>query len=106
MGSWKSRHDLPLSLTWSVDHLKILGFLVGPRQSLSTENWDNAIAKMHASFCIWKSCDLSMYERAFVAKSFAMSSLWSVAHVVPVLLLVLMRLIPLCGTLSGRITRS
>ena len=89
VGSWKGRVDFPLSLEWTSDHVKILGLLVGPERSLCLLNWKMAADKMRAAFRMWKPRDLSMSARSFVARAFATSSLWYVAHVVPVTLALL-----------------
>ena len=83
VGPWKLRIDVPLSLSWTTDHLRLLGVLIGSDPNLNTAMWQEAVDKMENVFRVWKHRDLSMLGRSLIARALATSKLWYVARVIP-----------------------
>ena len=78
LGSWKSRRksrrDLPLGIEWSSESIKILGLIFTPQYFKTVSiKWRLIVEKVRGILAVWRRRDMSMYRRATVLDTFALS---------------------------------
>ena len=86
LGSWKSRRDLPLGIAWSSESIKILGLIFTPQYFKTVSiHWRLILEKVRGILAVWKRRDMSLYGRATVLNTFALSKVYYAAHVLTIL---------------------
>ena len=81
LGSWRSRMDEPLGLTW-VKKMKILGVWFGV-VPVEQDNWSSKLAKLEKSINLWKSRSLSLVGKCLIVNVIGLSNFYYLARVLP-----------------------
>ena len=75
----KNNCSVPLIFT---DKLKVLGVWVGNGLvDVNADNWDKVMEKIQNALNMWKMRNLSVFGRALIVKSLALSKLWYISRV-------------------------
>ena len=74
LGSWKSRTDEPLGLTW-VRKMKVLGVVFGTIP-VEIDNWQPKLEKLEKTLNLWKSRSLSFVGKALIVNVLGFSKLF------------------------------
>ena len=82
-GSWKDRTNIPYGLQW-VKQLPLLGatFSVG---DYTTPTWEPVISSLETRLASWSGRQLSFQGKAVVINTLALSQLYHLCHVFPIL---------------------
>ena len=85
LGSWKDRERWPLPWLVSVPQMKILGFIFHPIYKTMLEiNWEEQYKKFDNTLFSWSTRVLdSIFQKAQVLATFALSRIWYRAQVLP-----------------------
>ena len=85
LGQWKGRESWPLKWLKSEKSLKIFGFHIYPDYNQTVEaNWSDQLAKLRKLFFSWSDrCLETLFQRAEVIRTFALSLVWYRAQVIP-----------------------
>ena len=86
LGKWKNRDQWPLSWLKTVPQIKVFGFIIeNAYRSLITKNWDNRYRKFEQCIYSWSARTVpTIYQRAFVVNTFALSRVYYVASAIPI----------------------
>ena len=89
LGAWRGKEDWPEEISWikSESQLKIFGFLICPTyQETLEKTWSKVVISFERTLFSWSSRSLeTLSQRVEVVKMFAMSKLYYVAQVLPLL---------------------
>ena len=80
LGTWKSRSDEPLGLSW-VPKMKILGVVFG--QTTELDNWQPRLEKLEKHLNLWKSRSLSLVGKSLIVNTLGISKLLYIATILP-----------------------
>lgn len=77
-GSWKTRTDTPLNITWKSDGLKVLGNFIGNSKEFEKQNWNDMELQIDKSLQKWKPFvrALSYRGRALICNQLAGSKIY------------------------------
>ena len=85
LGSWVGRDDWPVKWLLPASKMKFFGFILHPTyKAILQSNWEDQFKKFSDTLFSWESRILdSVFERAEVLKTFALSRVWYRAQVLP-----------------------
>ena len=85
LGTWKIRTIWPLPWLASVQQIRVLGFIFhSSYKSIIDLNWDDQYKKFTKTLFSWSARALdSIFEKAEVLSTFALSKIWYRAQVLP-----------------------
>ena len=94
LSQWVGRENWPLAWIKTVKEMKVLGFIVCPQYADTLRcSWNSVFKGFQRTIYSWESRTLtSLQQRVKVTKVFALSKLWYVAQVLPLLLAVLKKI--------------
>lgn len=81
LGSWKSRVDEPLGLTW-VCKMKILG-VIFETIPVEIDNWEPKLEKLEKALNLWKSRSLLFVGKALIVNVLGLSKLLYLGRLLP-----------------------
>ena len=77
VGSWRSRSNLPIRLSWSSQSITVMGAKLS--NLAPEESWDSSLQQLDTVLSSWRARKLSYHGRALVINSFGLSQLWYLA---------------------------
>ena len=77
VGSWRSRSNLPVRLSWSSQSITVMGAKLS--NLAPEESWDSSLQQLDTVLSSWRARKLSYHGRALVINSFGLSQLWYLA---------------------------
>ena len=83
LGSWKSRKDSPVPITFTNTNVKTLGIYVGNADPAS-QTFEEIATKMNKTLNYWKPFRLNKFAKARVIEIFHASKLWYAANFYPI----------------------